>query len=130
MRIWEIILSPLFSCFKQVFHPLSPVDCCDIELQWVFCNQKRNEFIKIIIWYHRKQEHTFFLILIFSDLNLITLTLFFVFAKIKIKLKMICVGDVNTFFKHIVIFAIKTIKEPCLKTFWDQFYEYEKFCPN
>ena len=80
-------------------------------------NFSRNEFIKIIIWYHRKQEHTFFLILIFSDLNLITLTLFFVFAKIKIKLKLICVGDVNTFFKHIVIFAIKTIKEPCLKTF-------------
>ena len=54
--IWDTVLVPLFFTFKQVFQPVSAVNGCrDIGLESLVRNgvlkQKRNEFLKTIIWF-------------------------------------------------------------------------------
>ena len=71
-RIRHTVLLPLFSSFKQIFHQVTAVDgCLDIGQQSLvsmrFLNQKQHEFLNIIIWYDKHQEHASFLLLTFRS---------------------------------------------------------------
>ena len=53
----RIFLTPILFSFKQTYEPLSAVNGCrDTGLQkvvTVFLNQKRNEFLKYIVWHDK-----------------------------------------------------------------------------
>ena len=57
-KFWDGVFLSLASSFKHIFPLVSSVkDCWDIWLQSLFIkgflNKKLNEFLKIIIWYHK-----------------------------------------------------------------------------
>ena len=69
------VLISLLSSLKQMFRPVSAsYHCRDIGFCLVrkgFLNKKQNQFLKIIIWYEKKQERTSFFTFSFftSDLK-------------------------------------------------------------